>query len=434
MTNVMSCVRLFVLASVTASATVFAQSEPAKKSVEEQLREIQEQIQLLNQKAEELARQIEAEKPDEQQPATSEDLLAVEPLEQPAPAEEPQDQPAQQPAEEPKELPSDLVANPSGAAAAKVFNPDISVIGNFVGHLGEVNPEERDSMALEEAEVAFEAFVDPYAKAKFFVAAGPEGVELEEGYINFISLPWDLTAKVGKMKATFGKINPTHPHVRPWVDQPLVLSEFFGDEGLNDSGLSISKLFPNDSGLVIEATGEVFRGEVEEVFERQAENDLFYLGRLKLFRDLTENSNLEIGASVASGTLPEVGGENRFGGFDVTYRWKPLSRSIYRSFISRTEFITNDRADREDMLSGFYTSADYQFARRWIAGVRFDQVDRTADEGRNRAESLTLTFWPSEFSQLRGQLRNVDFEGEDSGLELLLQVQFSIGAHGAHAF
>ena len=49
-----------------------------------------------------------------------------------------------------------------------------------------------------------------------------------------MTLPHDLTAKVGKFKAMFGKDNTWHAHVRPWVDQPLVVHNFFGDEGCSN--------------------------------------------------------------------------------------------------------------------------------------------------------------------------------------------------------
>jgi hypothetical protein len=45
-----------------------------------------------------------------------------------------------------------------------------------------------------------------------------------------------------------------------------------------------------------------------------------------------------------------------------------------------------------------------------------------------------LTYWPSEFSQIRGQYRFTRYaEGMDAN-ELLFQFQFSLGAHGAHPF
>jgi hypothetical protein len=45
-----------------------------------------------------------------------------------------------------------------------------------------------------------------------------------------------------------------------------------------------------------------------------------------------------------------------------------------------------------------------------------------------------LTFWPSEFSQIRGQYRRTNYAEGISANELLFQFNFSIGAHGAHAF
>jgi len=45
-----------------------------------------------------------------------------------------------------------------------------------------------------------------------------------------------------------------------------------------------------------------------------------------------------------------------------------------------------------------------------------------------------LTYWPSEFSQVRGQYRRTNYGDGPDANELLFQFQFSIGAHGAHPF
>lgn len=321
------------------------------------------------------------------------------------------------------------------AATAKALNPDLSVIGTFLSHAGD-NPEERAPFAVDEVEIAAQAFIDPYAKGYFFIAVTPEEVDVEEGYAQFVTLPWGLTAKAGKTKATFGKANTWHTHQRPWVDQPLMLTRFLGEEGAADVGLSVSKDIPNPFGAFVEATGEVYSGDVEDVFGRGADNDLFYNAHLKFFRDLGENSNIEVGTSYARGTLPGGEGHNRMSGVDVTYRWKPLARSIYNSFVARVEALANERADFGDTLYGWYASADYQLARRWFTGVRVDRADRFFEEARfsDRAYSATLTFAPSEFSQLRGQYRRTTLGDGPSFDELLLQLQFSIGAHGAHTF
>ena len=174
-------------------------------------------------------------------------------------------------------------------------------------------------MNLDEAEVAFQAWVDPYAKANVFLSVTKQGIDVEEGYAQFVTLPYDLTAKVGKFKALFGKANTWHTHVRPWVDQPLVIHNFFGDEQLADNGISVSHDIANPYNLFIEATGEVFSGYANGVFQRVADNDLFYNGHLKVFRELNENMNLEVGTSYARGTVGGAG-SGSFGGVDVTYR------------------------------------------------------------------------------------------------------------------
>ena len=59
----------------------------------------------------------------------------------------------------------------------------MAVIGNFLGAAGhnQVNP--LPALEMHESEASFQAVVDPYARADFFLSFGEEGVELEEGFI-----------------------------------------------------------------------------------------------------------------------------------------------------------------------------------------------------------------------------------------------------------
>ena len=156
------------------------------------------------------------------------------------------------------------------------------------------------ALKLNEAETSFQAVVDPYARADFFLSASPEGLEVEEGFVTFPTLPGGLLMKVGKMKAQFGKVNTMHSHVLPWVDEPLAMRNLLGgDEGLNDSGISVSKLIMNPV-LFLEATGEVYNGE-NDVFRSYKRSDLTYVGRLRGYRDVTEGTNLDLGTSFAYG-------------------------------------------------------------------------------------------------------------------------------------
>ena len=48
--------------------------------------------------------------------------------------------------------------------------------------------------------------------------------------------------------------------------------------------------------------------------------------------------------------------------------------------------------------------------------------------------ALILTYWPSEFSQIRGQYRLTDYAENIKAHEVMFQLLFSLGAHGAHTF
>ena len=336
-------------------------------------------------------------------------------------------------------------AGPAGAlpvygntsALSKIFNPDVAVIGNFVGAAGKNDAEPRPAMQLSEAEVSLQAIVDPYARADFFLAASPEGLEIEEGFLTLPTLPGGLLAKVGKMKAQFGKANTFHAHNLPWVDAPLPIRNLLGgDEGLNDAGVSVSKLIPNPA-LFLEATGEIYNG-TNGLFTGHKRSDLTYLGRLRGYRDLTEATNLDFGTSFVYGhndAGPDA--TTRVFGIDATFRYRPLRRAIYRRFLGRTELFWSTRDDGLDggKAFGAYVSGEYQFARRWFAGARYDFSDRAIDTAlRDKSGSLLLTFWPSEFNQVRTQYRRTSYAGGVKGNELLFQFLFSIGAHGAHVF
>ncbi len=182
--------------------------------------------------------------------------------------------------------PAEPVATGAGASAfAKVFNPDISVIGNMLGAAGHNPVEDSPALEMSEAEASFQAVVDPYAKADFFIAVGPEGAELEEGFITFNTLPGHFLLKAGKLRANFGKVNTQHSHTLAWTDRPLVTRNLVGgEEGLADSGLSLSRLVLNP-WFFLEATGEVYGGR-SELFEGNERSQLTYVARLRGYRDL----------------------------------------------------------------------------------------------------------------------------------------------------
>src|SRR6185503_17601206 len=269
------------------------------------------------------------------------------------------------------------------AAGSKIFNPDMAVIGDFLGASGRNRVDPQPALEMHESEASFQAIVDPYARADFFVSFGEEGVELEEGVLTLTSLPGGFLTKVGKMRAAFGKVNSLHNHVLPWTDRPLVTTNLVGGEdGINDAGFSLARLIPN-KWMFLEATAQVFRGDSDDLFKSSKRGNLAYVGHLRGYQDITDNTNIDLGVSFANGHngSQAVNDRTTLYGTDATIRWRPLQRSIYHSFNGRSEFIWSRREQPNGIQSaqGFYLAGDYQFGRRWFAGVRYDRSKRADD-------------------------------------------------------
>jgi len=422
---------------------VVAQSqEPAKVNTEDRLRSLEEQVKLLE--AEVQALKSAQTAPVSQPPEVAAPVGAPE---TPSPSSSAPSTPQPQEAAGATSQ-SQLPVYGGATGMAKALNPDISVIGDFLGATGASNVPPAlvaagrgplPLLQLHESEVGLQAIVDPYARADFFLSFGEEGVNVEEGYITFTSLPAGFVAKVGKMRSAFGKVNTLHNHVLPWTDRPLMTDSLVGGEdGINDAGISVTRILPAPKGIFLEGTAQVFRGDSGDVFKTSQRSDASVVGHLRAYRDLTESSNLDVGFSYARGhnDLGSAFLTNLYG-IDATFHWTPLRRTIYHNFVGRAEFVWSrrDQLPTQQRAFGFYTSGDYRLSRRWTVGGRFDR------SGRAREANLTddgfsgvLTYWPSEFSQIRGQYRFTRYAEGMNANELLFQFQFSLGAHGAHPF
>ena len=195
--------------------------------------------------------------------------------------------------------------------------------------------------------------------------------------------------------------------------------------------------------IFLEATGQLFRGTSDGVFEAHDRNDVQPLFHLKAYKDLSESTNLELGGSWTRGNGVEGPGlHTTLAGVDFSFRWKPLQQGLYRSLLVRGEWMQSERetaAGPTVRADGWYALAQYQLGRRWNAGYRHDESDHADDSTlHDRGDSAILTFLPSEFSLVRAQLRRIRYERANlephTATELLVQLQFVIGAHGAHPF
>jgi hypothetical protein len=338
---------------------------------------------------------------------------------------------------------------------AKLLNPDISLIGDFVGTAGHNQVSPGKSLEMHESEVGLQAIIDPYARADAFLSFGESGVNVEEAYITFTSLPAGLLLKVGKMRAEFGKVNTIHNHALSYIDRPLATDYLVGGEdGIDDAGISLTRFLPAPKKWFAEGTAQVFRGDSDGLFTAARREDLAVVGHLRAYRDLNESTNLDLGVSYARGhndaglleSHPSAFLTSLYGA-DATLRWKPLRRAIYNSFLFRTELFwsARDQLSPADAFEtqhafGMYAQAEYRLNRRWTVGGRFDRSGHADNAAlTDTGFSGILTYWPSEFSQIRGQYRyghlfDPAISHHDNANELLFQFLFVMGAHGAHPF
>lgn len=344
------------------------------------------------------------------------------------------------------EAPRSGVAQSLGRAFQS-FNPDISVIGDFVGHYSNREGGELDDeMLLREIELGFSGAVDPYTRADVFLGISREdgdwGIDVEEAYLTYLGLPADLQARVGRFKSSFGKANPVHTHALPWVEYPFVIQNYFGEEGLAGEGLGLSWLVPNPWNQYIELTYEVINND-STLFAGEEADDFVHLAHLKHFMDLSDSASLETGLSFATAPNDHGHGGHRTNveGLDLTYKWRPPQTGLYHAFLWQTELMAAqaELTDGQEATWGMYTAADYQFARRWSIGTRYD-YSQPPDDSSRREHGLSayLKFIQSEYVYWRLAYqytdRNFPVDGNKQEHEVFLQCNFGLGPHRAHKY
>lgn len=327
------------------------------------------------------------------------------------------------------------------AHAAPSQNPDISVnaLVLYKNSNRGYDPtlENRNGVTLQEAEIQFASDVDPYWRftGTFSVSQEPDDsaptytpkwiIEPEEAYAE--SLDFNaFTVRVGKFKAAAGRHNQLHTHAFPFIDAPLQNSELLGEEGLNDVGASLSALLPLPWFSEFTVQGFAGQSEDDPYFMSASPGNLVGLAHFKNLWDLSERMTAELGLSAASGEN-SLSSSTNFYGVDLTFKWR---ESLERAFIWSTEALRRDLGD--DRGQGLATWAQFQPARRWWLQARAEVLETTAMT--THKQSALVAFDPSEFSEIRVQYDHVSDVNDQDEHRAMLQFNYTIGAHPAHAY
>lgn len=334
---------------------------------------------------------------------------------------------------------------PIGSSKVAKILPDISATGILAGAYFEREPggpltgpvgadPARTGFTFQELEIAFQGAVDPYFRYDAFLSFSEEGVEVEEAYFTTQSgLPKGLQFKGGIMLLPLGRQNPKHLHSWTFADNNLVNKYLLGADGLAEAGLEISYLFPTP--FFLQFQGTFTNGDNSTSFGGTQKKDFLYNGRLSSSFDLTQDLTMLLGASFAWGYNDTASGNYTalYGG-DLYLKWKPSART---SLSWQTEFIGRKMQVPGDNISdgGLYSFLDFQFFKRWHAAFRYDQMGIPQGlQTRELRLTPAIAFNPTEFSQIRLQYEADKISGEDWANAVILQLMFTLGAHGVHAF
>ncbi len=340
-----------------------------------------------------------------------------------------------------------------------IMNPDISAIINTQvlftdNRLNEL----RGNVRISEAEVAFQSYLYPGIAGNLIIAMHEEGGEWdihpEEAYVAFQDLRFGFQALVGRKLMTFGRLNPMHPHHWKFADQPLPLTDFFGEHAFFDDGAQVDWLVPNPwniygklalgawSGGSGTAAGHHHHEDADAEHEEHAQSlewqGRIYNGRANFDVPLGEISNAAIGYSV----VWDEGYRTFLHGADltITYR-RPTS---YTRVQWQSELYYAD-TDDENVTnpSGLLSTVSLTLNQYWEMGVRCDWSEfireLEPEEGEEAGPSLAsnhewslsafISYHFTHSMYLRpGYRRIVDrFDGEEN--QFIVQLVWGLGPH-----
>ncbi len=327
--------------------------------------------------------------------------------------------------------------------------PDISAVGDFAlafdGYDAQrLSPRElygppgQPKPLFQELELGLQSVVDPYARADVFISFSPDGANVEEAYLTTLSLPAGLQLRAGKLFSPFGRLNGQHPHVWDFVDAPLGKSRVLSGDALSGPGLDLAWLAPLPwfAELHLAGQGTAPATPADKVLSPDTFAAERLTGIARLLQYFQAGDATTVGVGLSAAVRDEAAGAFReLGGADVFVKIRPPDTRAYVALQGEV-YGRRFRGAPGPSDWGSYGQAFWRWSPYYGAGVRYDRAPAAGDSapGTEQRVSAIATWFPSEFQRLRLQAGWDVRPGGGNGFEAALQVELSIGAHGAHPF
>lgn len=409
------------------------------------IKEQSEQIRLLTERLNRLEKDREIQN-GEIAPATSSDEPEIPPLE--IPGQNNSDQKGR------SKVSAPASASPAISKSAASLTPDISVIGTHIGRFFSPRGDpDRNRFQLGEFEIGLQQPVFTGIRFDAFLTGGADNnftISAEEAYATFSKighLPFG--GYLGLKRLDFGKVNPIHPHARPYADQPAPLAAFLGPDALSGNGAAINYLLPVKNLFANVEIGLWNTAPADQSISFPARSSSaiypvglgvkgnFPMARLWLSKELPGRSELELGSSYGFGRA-EIGDPINLFGFDMTYH---RTLGAFSKLIVQGEYFLHHRIDNfgetgGHSRSGGYGLISYSPDQYMDYGFRYDSTTYPWPiPGRENSLSLIWTNHLTEVTLLRLQYKHGDrtnslFLPPQKGYnELLLEFLWGAGSH-----
>jgi hypothetical protein len=253
-------------------------------------------------------------------------------------------------------------------------------------------------------------------KFAMFLTFEQDKASIEEAFLFFHKLEEfspvlsDFQATVGQFRAKFGQFNQIHDHEWFLADPPLIHTKFLGVDGVHLLGAEVTYQVPIpyflQFALSVQSKGALdgfpaATSSTPPTFALRTADDVVVFPRVETFFDLTDNTDLSLGASGAIGrNKPTSDDRTYLIGGDVMLRWKsgaaawPYIRWLTEGIWAvRKNPIVQAGANKglqedSDVVGGFFSELGYRFSQHWQVTGRVDYVG--IPKG-NEDEDLRLT-------------------------------------------
>lgn len=327
---------------------------------------------------------------------------------------------------------------PAQAKSLNSFNPQISLITDFRWEVADNAPGAERRIYMKEAELGLAADVDPYLKAEAYIAFHDEDgetvAEVEEAFGKYNNLGPGLSAKFGIIAGAIGRVQRNHADQQNWLDFPLVIQDFLGEEGLRAGGASLSYLLPGEK--FHELTFEVMDTKDEGLFAGAHSGAPAFIGHYRTFFDFSEDASAQVGLTYANGPGGFKRNRSQLFGVDLTYKFQPGTRG--KSLVFESEAYWGKPGERtgqpSDSVFGTFAALTYQFAPRLFGTLKYDYSEIPFTSDKHSAWSLGATLKVTEFHHWRAMFQTISSNFAPRQDRLTLQFQWNIGAHPAHKY